>query len=84
MTRFRLITIWLLLLVPTLLLGLGALYLLRGEDARLAGSARATAHDRVSAIAGNIHLAVAEVKDGLVEILEHPAALRLRHPDRSA
>ena len=69
MTRFRLITIWLLLLVPTLLLGLGALYLLRGEDARLAGSARATALDRVSAIAGNIDLAVAEVKDGLVETL---------------
>lgn len=69
MTRFRLITIWLLLLVPTLLLGFGALYLLRGEDARLAGSARATALDRVSAIAGNIDLAIGEVKDGLVETL---------------
>lgn len=69
MTRIRLITTWLLLLIPTLLLGLGALYLLKGEEERLASRARATASDRISAIAGNIDLAVAEVKDGLVETL---------------
>ncbi|WP_291316784.1 HAMP domain-containing sensor histidine kinase [Desulfuromonas sp.] len=69
MTRFRLITTWLLLLIPTLLLGIGALYLLKGEEDRLERSARATARDRISAIAGNIDLAVAEVKDGLVETL---------------
>jgi signal transduction histidine kinase len=51
------------------MLGVGALYLLRGEEARLASSARATASDRISAIAGNIDLAIAEVKDGLVETL---------------
>ncbi len=69
MTRFKLIITWLLLLIPTLMLGIGALYLLKGEEARLASSARATASDRISAIAGNIDLAIAEVKDGLVETL---------------
>ena len=41
---------WLLLLVPTLLLGVGALRLLQGEEARLLNSARAAAADRVEAI----------------------------------
>jgi anti-sigma regulatory factor (Ser/Thr protein kinase) len=57
-------------LVPTLLLGIGALYLLKGEEGRLQSSARATATDRIAAIAGNIDLAIAEVKDGLVETLQ--------------
>lgn len=69
MPRFRLITTWLLLLIPTLMLGVGALYLLKGEDARLASSARATASDRIAAIAGNLDLAIAEVKDALIETL---------------
>lgn len=71
MTRFRLITAWLLLLIPTLMLGIGALYLLKGEEARLASSAQATASDRISAIAGNIDLAIGEVKDGLIETLRN-------------
>ncbi|RLB67773.1 MAG: hypothetical protein DRH08_02775, partial [Deltaproteobacteria bacterium] len=70
MTRLKLIITWLLLLIPTLMLGIGALYLLKGEEARLESSARATASDRISAIAGNIDLAIAEVKDGLVETLQ--------------
>lgn len=70
MTRFRLIITWLLLLIPTLLLGIGALYLLEGEEARLASSTQATALDRVSAIAGNIELAIGEVKEGLLETLQ--------------
>lgn len=70
MTRFRLIITWLLLLIPTLMLGIGALYLLKGEDVRLASSARATASDRMSAIAGNLDLAIAEVKEGLIETLQ--------------
>jgi len=71
MTRFKLIITWLLLLIPTLMLGLGALYLLKGEEARLASSAQATASDRISAIAGNFDLAIGEVKDGLVETLRN-------------
>jgi len=70
MTRLKLIITWLLLLIPTLMLGIGALYLLKGEEARLESSARATASDRILAIAGNIDLAIAEVKDGLVETLQ--------------
>ncbi len=71
MTRFRLIITWLLLLIPTLMLGIGALYLLKGEEARLASSAQATASDRISAIAGNVNLAIGEVKDGLIETLRN-------------
>lgn len=70
MTRFRLIITWLLLLIPTLLLGVGALYLLKGEESRLLRSAEATANDRIAAIAGNIDLAIGEVKDGLVGTLQ--------------
>ncbi len=60
---------WLLLLVPTLLLGVGALRLLESEEARLLDSRRTSAADRVTAIAGNIDLAIAEVQDGLQDIL---------------
>jgi len=78
MTRFRLITSWLLLLVPTLLLGLGALYLLRGEESRLLRSTRATAEDRIAAISGNIDLAIAEVKDAMIEALQGVPAENLQ------
>ncbi|SHI89988.1 Histidine kinase-, DNA gyrase B-, and HSP90-like ATPase [Malonomonas rubra DSM 5091] len=61
---------WLLLLVPTLLLGVGALRLLQSEEARLQSSQQAAATDRVTAIAGNIDLAIAEVKDGLQATLQ--------------
>jgi len=60
---------WLLLLVPTLLLGVGALRLLQGEQARLRSSAQAAATDRVGAIAANIDLAVSEVEEGLLETI---------------
>jgi signal transduction histidine kinase len=70
MSKSKLIILaWLLLLIPTLLLGVGALRLLRSEEARLASSGRAAARDRVGAIAGNIDLAIGEVQDGLLETL---------------
>jgi signal transduction histidine kinase len=70
MTKSKLIILaWMLLLIPTLLLGVGALRLLQGEEARLASSGQAAARDRVSAIAGNIDLAIGEVQDGLLETL---------------
>lgn len=72
MIRSRFIILaWLLLLVPTLLLGLGAFRLLQNEESQLAESGRAAAQDRISAIAGNIDLAVAEVQDGLQETLRN-------------
>jgi len=61
---------WLLLLVPTLLLGVGALRLLQSEEARLSSNQQAAASDRASAIAGNIDLAIAEVQDALQETLQ--------------
>jgi len=71
MLKSRLIIIaWLLLLVPTLLLGVGALRLLQSEEARLLSSQRAAAGDRTSAIAANFDLAIAEVQDGLQERLQ--------------
>ncbi len=56
---------WLILLVPTLLLGVGAIHLLNNEEDRLLSTREASIQDRLSAIAGNIDLAVAEVQDGL-------------------
>ncbi len=60
----------LLLLVPTLLLGLGALQLLRQQEQTLQQRGQATASDRALAIAGNIDLAVGEVLDGLQQTLQ--------------
>lgn len=70
MTKPKLIILaWLLLLVPTLLLGVGALQLLQREQTRLHSSALAAATDRVGAVAANIDLAVSEVEEGLQETL---------------
>jgi signal transduction histidine kinase len=71
---------WLLLLVPTLLLGVGAMRLLQSEEARLASSNRAAAADRVEAIAGNIDLAIAEVQDGLQGTLQQLPQQNLSGP----
>jgi len=60
---------WILLLVPTVLLGVGALRLLQSEGDRLLGKQQEVASDRATAIAGNIDLAVAEVQDALQETL---------------
>ncbi|MCD6526491.1 MAG: HAMP domain-containing histidine kinase [Desulfuromonas sp.] len=62
---------WLLLLIPTLLLGIGAIRLMQNEEARLLSSNRAAAEDRIAAVAGNIDLAVAEVQDGLLQTLRN-------------
>jgi len=72
MTKSKLIILaWLLLLIPTLLLGIGALRLLQSEQARLLASGQAAARDRVVAMAGNIDLAIGEVEDGLLETLRN-------------
>ncbi len=55
-----------LLLVPTLLLGLGAFELLSQQQQTLLNRSQATASDRALAIAGNIDLAIGEVQDGLL------------------
>jgi two-component system, OmpR family, phosphate regulon sensor histidine kinase PhoR len=63
------IAAWLLLLVPTLLIGGVALRLLQHEQERLAGAAVAAAGERARATAESIALAVAEVRDGLLVTL---------------
>lgn len=60
---------WLLLLIPTLLIGALALKLLRNEQGRLAESHLSAARQRVATIAESLDLAVAEVKDGLLASL---------------
>jgi len=63
------IVAWLILLIPTLLIGGVALRLLQHEQLRLAGAATAAAGERARATAESIALAVAEVKDGLLTSL---------------
>jgi signal transduction histidine kinase len=60
---------WLLLLVPTLLIGLGSLRLLRHEGERLAGSARAAAEERARGVVESMELSVTEVREGLLDTL---------------
>ncbi len=63
------IAAWILLLVPTLLLGLGAWQLLKSENERFAQREIQTAAARLATVAGNIELAIAEVEDGLMQRL---------------
>ncbi len=63
------IAAWLLLLVPTLLLGVGAWQLLKSESERFAQREIQTAAARLATVAGNIELAIAEVEDGLMQRL---------------
>jgi signal transduction histidine kinase len=69
MYNYRLLIAWLLLLVPTLLLGIGALRLLGSEEARRNDSVRQVALERVQAIADNLDLGIAEVEEGLMTTL---------------
>ncbi len=70
MVRTKLIILaWLLLLVPTLLLGVGAWRLLQNESDRLALHEQQSAAARLATITGNLELAIAEVKDGLMQRL---------------
>ncbi len=69
MSRRALYWYWLLLFVPTVLVGAAAFRLVRHEGERLAGKARAATEDRARAIADNIRLAVSAVEDELGENL---------------
>lgn len=70
MIRTKLIiAAWLLLLVPTLLLGVGAWQLLQNESGRLAQRELQASAERLAAVAGNLELAIAEVEDGLMQRL---------------
>ncbi|WP_020676999.1 sensor histidine kinase [Geopsychrobacter electrodiphilus] len=71
MIRTRLIIAsWLLLLVPALLLGVGAWRLLQNENTRLNQRERQSAAVRLNTVASNLELAIAEVEDGLMQRLK--------------
>ncbi len=78
----RITLYWLLLLLPTLAVGAGALFLLRREQTRLDEQARAVAGTRTAAIeararliAENVELLVGDVERGLMSTLrEIPTA----------
>lgn len=71
---------WLLLLVPTLLIGGLALRLLQREQDRLAASTLEAVRQQAAVVAENLDLAVAEVKDGLLAGLRRlPADELERH-----
>ena len=72
----RILAYWLLLLVPTLVVGIGAIQLLRREQARLAAqeanageARRAAVAARAGLIVENIELLVDDVQSGLLETL---------------
>jgi signal transduction histidine kinase len=70
MPRTRLIiAAWLLLLVPTLLIGAMALRLVRNEHRQLVADSRAAAGQRAQSVAESLDLAVTEVRDGLLASL---------------
>ncbi len=75
-TSRRILAYWLLLLVPTLGVGIGAIMLLRREQARLADRAayadearRAAVTARARLIAENAELLVGDVQTGLLDLL---------------
>lgn len=78
----RILAYWLLLLIPTLGVGIGAIVLLRREQARLADRAayadearRAAVTARARLIAENVELLVGDVQTGLLDVLsEEPAS----------
>jgi len=72
----RILAYWLLLLIPALGVGLGAIMLLRREQARLADRAayadearRAAVTSRARLIAENVELLVGDVQNGLLDLL---------------
>lgn len=68
------IAAWLLLLVPTLLIGAVALRLLHHEQERIEGIALAATTERAEAVVESIALAVAEVEEGLMDALRQMPA----------
>jgi len=73
MRHHRLLIAWLLLLVPTLLLGVGALRLLDSEEARRSADLRQAAQARVESLADQLDLGIAEVQEGLMTTLQQLA-----------
>ncbi|MBW1701795.1 MAG: hypothetical protein JRJ69_15505 [Deltaproteobacteria bacterium] len=69
MKKRLIILYWLLLLVPTFVIGVFAFQLLRHEQERIDQEVRFSARDRARAIAETLQVTVAAVEDGLTEAL---------------
>ena len=69
MKKRSIIYYWLLLLVPTFVIGIFAFQLLRHEQERINQEVRFSARDRAQAIAETLQITVAAVEDGLSEAL---------------
>lgn len=83
-TSRRILWYWLLLLVPTLLVGTGAIFLLRREQARLSARSadadearRAAIVARARLIAENVDLLIDDVQTGLLDALAATPADKL-------
>ena len=70
MRRRFIIIFWLLLLVPTLVVGAAGFHLLRKEQRRINQEVRLSAQDKAYAISDSLQLTVAAVEDGLTETLK--------------
>ncbi len=70
MKRRSIIIFWLLLLMPTLVVGAAAFKLLRNEQRRINQEVRLSAQDRAHAIGDSLQLTVEAVEDGLTEALK--------------
>jgi signal transduction histidine kinase len=70
MRKRSIILYWLLLLVPTILIGTAALQLLRHEQERIDQQARFSAQERAQAIGDTLQLTVGAIEDELTEALQ--------------
>jgi len=70
MKRRSIIIFWLLLLLPTLVVGAAAFKLLRNEQRRINQEVRLSAQDRAHDIGDSVQLTVEAVEDGLTEALK--------------
>ena len=69
MRQARLVTYWLLLLIPTLIIGAAAFSLLRHEQDRINAARRASVRRHAAAVATDLDLSVTEVQEGLMQHL---------------
>lgn len=69
MNKRSIILYWLLLLVPTIVIGVGVFQLLRHEQERIDQQALSSSGDRARAIADTLQITVDAVEDGFTEAL---------------
>ena len=71
MHKGRAAVIWLLILIPTILIGVGSLVLLRHEQERIEQASERALYDRAQLLVDDINVAVSSLQEGLLENLEN-------------